>query len=105
MLIDAEFFIKRATRIYGRQTPTDAADTLHQLALEHLNENKRRRIARLYRIFVYDAPPVLWRGHTPLGEQVVDLAATPTAQWWLAFHQALREKRKVALRMGKAPTN
>jgi uncharacterized LabA/DUF88 family protein len=104
VLVDAGFFIRRASHVYGRQAPEAAAETLHHLALEHLNE-RGRRIARLYRILVYDAPPAAWRGHTPLGKRSVDLGTTPIAQWRSAFHEALRGKRKVALRMGEVPTN
>jgi hypothetical protein len=30
------------------------------MALDHLHDDQGRRIARLYRIFVYDAPPAIW---------------------------------------------
>ena len=57
MLVDAGFFLKRATRIYGHQTPEATARQLHRMALDHLNDERGRRVARLYRIFVYDAAP------------------------------------------------
>jgi hypothetical protein len=57
VLVDAAFFLKRAARIYGHQTPEAAAKQLHRIALNHLNDDRGHRIARLYRIFVYDAPP------------------------------------------------
>lgn len=105
VMVDAEFFLKRARRLFGTTSPRDAAERLHKLALDHLNDAKGRRTARLYRIFVYDAPPAAWKGHTPLGKKSLNLAQSPTAQWRHEFHEVLRGLRKVALRMGEIPTN
>lgn len=69
------------------------------MALAHLEED-RRQVARLYRIFVYDAPSARWKGHTPIGRKAVDLAKTEQARWRTAFHEQLRGMRKVALRLG-----
>ena len=74
--------------------------------MDHLNDGQRnQRVARLYRVFVYDAPPAAWKGHTPVGKKPIDLLQTPTAQWRNAFHEALRGQRKVALRLGEVPTS
>lgn len=106
VLVDAAFFIKRARHIYGSLEPNAAAARLHGLALDHLSDgNKSHRVARLYRIFVYDAPPASWKGHTPIEKTPVDMARSATADWRNAFHSALRGKRKVALRLGEVPTN
>jgi uncharacterized LabA/DUF88 family protein len=105
ILVDAEFFLKRARYIFGPQPPDAAANKLHRLALEHLNDDKGRRTARLYRIFVYDAPPAAWKGHKPISKEPVDIFLSPTAQWRREFHESLRGLRKVALRMGEVPTN
>ncbi len=105
VLVDAEFYLKRTKRLFGVLTAESAAAKLHSLALEHLNDAKGRRVSRLYRIFVYDAPPASWKGHTAIGKKSLDLAQTPTAQWRKAFHDALRGQRKVALRLGEIPTN
>lgn len=104
-MVDLEFFLRRARRLFGNQSPKQAADKLHRLALDHLTDGKRNRVARLYRIFVYDAPPAAWKGHTPLGKKSLDLSKTPTAQWRYDFHDALRGLRKVALRLGEIPTS
>jgi uncharacterized LabA/DUF88 family protein len=104
VLVDAGFFVKRAARIYGRQTPEAAAKQLHRIALDHLNDDRGRRVARLYRIFVYDAPPAVWKGHLPISKQSVDYGNSTVAQWRLEFHQCLRSLRKVALRLGHIPT-
>jgi uncharacterized LabA/DUF88 family protein len=105
VMVDAGFYLTQAQRIFGRQSPEDAAEKLHKLALDHLNDARGRRIARLYRVFVYDAPPVEWKGHTPLGKKSIDLGVSATAKWRHAFHETLRGLRKVALRMGEIPTS
>jgi len=104
ILVDAGFFLKRAMRIYGQQTPETTAKQLHRIALDHLNDDQGRRIARLYRIFVYDAPPADWKGHTPIGKKSLEYGRSELAQWRQSFHQCLRSLRKVALRFGHIPT-
>ncbi|MCG5534761.1 NYN domain-containing protein [Ectothiorhodospira mobilis] len=105
ILVDAAFYLKRARRIFGDQSPQEAARRLHSIALDHLNDgNSRHRIARLYRVFVYDAPPVAWKGHTPIRKDAVDFSRSATAQWRIAFHEELRGQRKIALRLGEIPT-
>jgi len=105
VLVDVGFYLTQARRIFGPQAPDEAARRLHKLALEHLNDETGRRVSRLYRIFVYDAPPAAWKGHTPMGKKVSDLGASATANWRTAFHETLRGLRKVALRMGEIPTS
>lgn len=105
VMVDAGFYLTQAQRLFGRQPPDEAAEKLHKLALDHLNDGKGRRVSRLYRIFVYDAPPAAWKGHTPLGKKALDLGESATAKWRHAFHETLRGLRKVALRMGEIPTS
>jgi uncharacterized LabA/DUF88 family protein len=105
VMVDAGFYLTRAQRIFGRQHPDEAAKKLHQVALAHLNDDNGRRTARLYRIFVYDAPPAAWKGHTPIGKKAIDLGESATAKWRNTFHNTLRGLRKVALRMGEIPTS
>ena len=104
VMVDAAFFLKRASRIYGHLMPEHAAKRLHGMALDHLNDSGQR-IARLYRIFVYDAPPAAWKGHSPISKKAVDLSRSDTAIWRRSFHEALRGMRKVALRLGEIPTS
>lgn len=104
-MVDVGFYLHRARRIFGKLEPDEAARRLHRMALDHLNGDKGRRVARLYRIFVYDAPPAQWKGHTPIGRHAVDLSRTDTCKWRQAFHDTLRGLRKVAVRMGEIPIN
>lgn len=106
VLVDAGFFLKRAVHVYGRMEPDQSARRLHSMALGHLNDSQSgERVARLYRIFVYDAPPSGWKGHTPISKRALDYSQTATARWRTAFHDALRTQRKVALRLGEIPAN
>lgn len=105
IMVDAGFFLKRMKRVFGALTPEIAAAKLHAMALDHLSDAKNRRVARLYRIFVYDAPPANWKGHTPISRKSIDLTQSTTALWRQTFHDTLRGQRKVALRMGEIPTN
>jgi uncharacterized LabA/DUF88 family protein len=105
VMVDAGFYLTQAQRIFGRQHPDEAAKKLHQFALAHLSDGNGRRTARLYRIFVYDAPPAAWKGHTPIGKKAIDLGESATAKWRNTFHNTLRGLRKVALRMGEIPTS
>lgn len=105
ILVDAAFFLRRSRQIFGEAPPETTAKRLHRIALDHLNDDQGRRIARLYRIFVYDAPPVIWRGHTPVSKIPINLGDSGTATWRRSFHQKLRSMRKVALRMGEVPAS
>lgn len=105
VMVDAGFFLKRARAIFGSLSPELAAEKVLHLALDHLNDSSGRRTSRLYRIFVYDAPPASWKGHTPLKKDSVDFSKTDIAKWRNEFHEKLRGHRKVALRMGEIPTN
>jgi len=103
VLVDSAFFLRRSRRLFGDLSPEEAARKLHSMALDHLNDDSGRRVARLYRIFVYDAAPPAWKGHLPIARTPVDLRKTDRARWRLAFHDALRGMRKVALRLGEVP--
>jgi hypothetical protein len=85
--VDAGFFLKRAARVYGQQSPEAAAKQLHRITLDHLNDDQGRRVARLYRIFVYDAPPAEWKGHMPISKRSVDYGRSDLAHWRRTFHQ------------------
>jgi uncharacterized LabA/DUF88 family protein len=105
VMVDAAFYLKRAVRVFDAMPPQAAAKRLHRLALNHLDDDRGRHIARLHRIYVYDAPPAPWQGHTAIGKKYLDLSKSSIAQWRFAFHDALRGSRKVALRLGEIPIN
>lgn len=120
IFVDGAFFIKRAKSIFGSIEPEKLADKLWSFSLRHIYPYHNRKIDdlskkekdlretsdfhyaldHLYRIFFYDCPPLQKKMHHPLTNKCIDFSKSERAKWRLAFHEALREKRKVALRLG-----
>lgn len=116
IFVDGAFFIKRALAIFGPIEADKLADRLWSYSLRHIypyhnkkwelltKEEKDRRdtadfhyaLDHLYRIFFYDCPPLQKKMHHPITGKCIDFAKSERAQWRLSFHEALREKRKVA---------
>lgn len=98
ILIDGGFYRKRTKTLWGEHPPQDAADALITYARRHLREYSITH--ELYRIFYYDCPPVEKQMYHPLTKKTVNLAATKNYTWMREFLNHLKEKRKVALRLG-----
>ena len=104
IFVDAGFFLKRFPSVYPVRNAGDAvlvASILHEMALDHLKQRGDGERRELYRIFVYDCPPLLKRAQHPITCRSVDFARTATAQFRLEFHRQLKCLRKVALRLGR----
>ena len=54
----------------------------------------------LYRILVYDCPPLARKAQHPITGQAVDFSKLRGATFRIEFHNQLKRKRKVALRLG-----
>lgn len=110
VLVDAAFYLHHYRRHYAADTdnPKRAAEQLWRHCLRHLEPRRQHRGAdgaisdacRLYRIFVYDCPPLTKKAHNPISGKAVDFAKTPQAQFRFAFHDELKKRRGVALRLG-----
>lgn len=120
IFIDGAFFIKRALHIFGPTPPDELANKLWSYALKHIypmHITKRELLTKagkdhrdtddfhyaldhLYRIFFYDCPPLDKKMHHPVTGKCIDFSKSDRAIWRLSFHDSLREKRKVALRLG-----
>ena len=120
IFIDGAFFIMRSRRLFGALSPEELANKLWSYSLRHLypmHERKRDTLSddekelqdtrdfnhaleHLYRIFFYDCPPLDKKMHHPITHKCIDFATSENAHGRLNFHEALREKRKVALRLG-----
>lgn len=109
ILVDAAFFIRR----YGALVPNGrdhegkiVAECLHEWACRHLGDDGAGHATpagsrgELYRIFVYDCPPFSGKLHHPLSGAYIDFAKTGLYQRRTAFHERLKQLRKVALRLG-----
>lgn len=112
ILIDGAYFIKRFRRIepHNSYDARRAAEFAFRCALAHLVEGAGKpengapkapkRKHDLYRIFFYDCPPLEKKLHNPISKKGIDFAKSKEATFRLNLHDLLREKRKVALRLG-----
>jgi uncharacterized LabA/DUF88 family protein len=112
ILIDGGFFIKRLPRVVEhrfRHTPEAVAETARILCKRHvqrlIGERERdensRWLDHVYRLFYYDARPYDGISHHPTLNRRIEFARTDQARFRGALFQALRQKRKFALRLGK----
>ena len=65
VFVDAGFFLKRFPKVYPTKDSSDpaiVARTLHEMVLGHLNQRDGVDRRDLYRIFVYDCPPLSKKG-------------------------------------------
>jgi uncharacterized LabA/DUF88 family protein len=104
VLVDAGFFLKRYRHIFSNSetnyNPQKIAKDLHLMCMKHLSINCRQ-VNSLYRIFVYDCPPLAKKVHNPISKRAIDFSKTPEAIFRKEFHSELIKLRKVALRLGK----
>lgn len=98
ILVDGGFYRKRAAFLWGNRSPEETADGLIRYCYKHLAEHHTKH--ELYRIFYYDCPPISKKMYHPLLGRTVDLGQKPQFQWMNAFLAAMKQKRKVALRLG-----
>ena len=97
VIVDAAFFLKRFRRVYpalDARDPEVVASTLYTMSMAHVAD------IELYRILVYDCPPLDKKSHHPITGESVDFSKLPGALFRLEFHEQLKRLRKVALRMG-----
>lgn len=103
ILIDGAYFVKRFRSIepHNAYNATRAAEFAFRCAISHLVEPEASRRRRdLYRIFFYDCPPLDKKLHNPITKKGVDFSKSSEAMFRLELHNLLRNKRKVALRLG-----
>ena len=98
ILVDGGFYRKRAKKLWGERTPEVAANGLITYVRRHLHEHHLTH--ELYRIFYYDCPPVDKQMYHPLLKKTINLGVSAEYIWMTQFLNCLKEKRKVALRLG-----
>jgi uncharacterized LabA/DUF88 family protein len=83
--------------------PQLSANELDAYCHRHLTEyiNGMYHNHNLYRIFYYDCPPLSITVYNPMSKNNIELGKSQEFQWTTEFFDALREKRKFALRLGK----
>lgn len=103
ILVDGGFYRKRASFLAGQKSALDRADELYRYCLRHLSD--KYNDTYLYRIFYYDCPPLDSSIYNPITKKVINLKSSETYKWTVDFYNALKTKRKIALRMGKRDEN
>lgn len=96
ILVDGGYYRKRAASLVGKKTAQERADELEEYCRHHHDADHF-----LYRIFYYDCPPLDKVAFHPLKRVQVDFKKEETYKWTIDFFNALKRKRKFALRMGK----
>lgn len=101
ILIDGAYFIKRFRSIepHNSLNAKRASEFAFRCAISHLSDGNGRK-RDLYRIFFYDCPPLEKKLQNPITKKGVDFAKSREAIFRLELHDLLRDKRKVALRLG-----
>ena len=97
ILVDGDFFLRRFRSLAGRRTGVQMAAELRRYCLRHIN---RRAGERLYRIFLYDCPPLEKRAHNPISGRAVNFAKSENARFRRELHEGLKRQPSVALRLG-----
>ncbi|MCD8292871.1 MAG: NYN domain-containing protein [Prevotellaceae bacterium] len=103
VLIDGGFFVKRFNHLYNKDRKAsgkEVADMLYTMAMDHVGSKNT-----LYRIFYYDCYPIAKKVHNPITGKAVDFSKTPEYEFKMDLLNALKKKRKVALRMGDLKDN
>lgn len=103
ILIDGGFFIKRFNAQYNKnkdKSGEEVAELLYTMAMKHVGGKNT-----LYRIFYYDCYPLDKKAHNPITKKAIDFSKTPEFAFKTELINALKRKRKVALRMGTLKDN
>ncbi len=112
VLIDGGFFLKRLPKVVDerfRDTAKTVAETARVLCKRHVqkligeaqDEQQSVWLDHVYRLFYYDAFPFVGVSHHPILNRRVEFGKTSEAAFRLELFNALRHKRKFALRLGK----
>lgn len=103
VLIDGGFFVKRFNALYNKEkslSGSEVAEQLYTMAHKHVGRHNL-----LYRIFYYDCEPLAKKAHNPISGKAVDFSKTEEFQFRKELLEALKRKRKVALRIGMLKDN
>lgn len=107
ILVDGGYYTRRAKAMWGDRNAEESAELLHRYCMCHLHHKENGSYVRdqLYRIFYYDCPPMDRNVFHPLFKKDKPLKKEPLYAWMTRFQDELRNKRKVALRLGRLSEN
>ncbi|MDR0915707.1 MAG: NYN domain-containing protein [Oscillospiraceae bacterium] len=100
IMVDGAYYQKRMAYLLGAKSPDERAEELMRYVHRHLFDGGVQT-CELYRIFYYDCPPSEKTVFHPLTQKNVDLKKSALYAWSKGFHNALMNKRKVAIRLGE----
>ena len=100
ILVDGGFYKWRAHSLFGEKNPQERADELFSYCFAHTSQNKHY-VSDIYRIFYYDCEPSSEIVYNPISKEHINLKQSPIYKWSSEFISLLKQKRKVALRLGK----
>lgn len=109
VLVDGGFYRKIAKHLWGDKTPEERVDELVRYCHFHLKDRdvytkkgdkKFYQYNELYRIFYYDCEPIDKTIYNPITQKNFNFAKSSTYIWMNKFLTNLKQRRKVALRMG-----
>ena len=98
-MVDGAFYRKRAEYLFGNKTAKERANELIDYCHRHLNQNEDKY--HLLRIFYYDCLPIDKNVFHPFLRKQVNFSKTELYQWSHDFIDELKEKRKIAIRLGE----
>ncbi len=105
VLVDGGFFLKRYNNAFGRDnSPEEVATFLHKYCYKHLQEKSDTYKSEMYRILYYDCEPLDINVFHPIDGNI-NLKKQPLYSWKNKFLNELKQKRKLALRMGELSLN
>ena len=99
ILVDCDFFLRRYFAYYGNEHKDDPKTMATEL-MAHCMRHIDRKRDTLYRIFVYDCPPLSKRVHNPISGKSIDFSKSKTYIFRTEFHKELKKKPNTALRLG-----
>lgn len=112
VLIDGAFFLKKLPGILDERfwsSPEAVAESARMLCKRHVQNlihekvsgARSRWLDHVYRLFYYDASPFDEVAHHPILNKQIHFGKTDEAVFRLKLFDAIRRKRKFALRLGK----
>ena len=99
ILVDCDFYLRRHFAYFGdryREDPVKMASNLIAHCMGHID----KKTDSLYRIFVYDCPPLSKKVHNPISGKAIDFSKSKTYQFRTDLHKELKKKPNTALRLG-----
>lgn len=103
VLIDGGFFVKRFNTLYNKDrkmSGAEVAEHLYTMAHKHVGSKNI-----LYRIFYYDCEPLSKKVHNPISHKAIDFSKSEEYKFRKELIDALKRKRKVAIRIGTLKDN